>query len=486
MKKFVSLLLVLAMLFSFGILEAATAEELPTLKFLISSSFFDIEGDVTAEATQRLSGYNIEYELLNGTTQLMLMISSGEPYDYVTLSKTNWDLMMSNGALTDITDLLAEYGPHITEGYTTVWPSVTVDGRIYGIPSVAAQPNSLNRSMIARKDLLDAIGYTEDKLPTTLDAFIKMLEDLKAAYPDMIPLTSEKQYIYTNIASSFNVLGEQSCYQYVDGHVICVLDNPNLEAYITTMRDLYARGLLDVDMPAQDKKASQSKFAAGQAVIEYASWNGCESYIASLGELVPTSEWEVLPLLEDENGKVHSQVKSGVAAYGGFPVTGEHTIDAIKAINNMMEPTNYKEIVLGVEGVHYQMVDGEIVPIQPAFTDEKNNSNSFVGGFYREDVYPTYWEVRLKKSDILVKAFYSMRESLLDGGVASPTALAPTVTVVDNLSTLEGKITDTLVAVIAGTEPMSAIDDCRAYWKNNGGDKVVEFYDAWYNENIVK
>ena len=167
-------------------------------------------------------------------------------------------------------------------------------------------------------------------------------------------------------------------------------------------------------------------------------------------------------------------------------MTGEHTIDAIKAINNMMELTAYKEIVLGVEGVHYQMVDGEIVPIQPAFMEEKNNSNSFVGGFYREDVYPTYWEVRLKKSDILVKAFYSMRESLLDGGVQSPTALAPSVTVVDNLTTLEKKVSETLISIIAGTDDMSALEECRAYWKNNGGDLVVEFYDNWYNENIVK
>ena len=484
MKKLVSLFLLLVMLCS-ACVTGAVADDKPTLKFLISSSFFDIDGDVTAEATQRLSGYKIDYELLNGTDQLMLIISSGQAYDYVTLSKANYNLMMANEALADITDLLDQYGEHIKEGYSTLWPSVTVDGRIYAIPSTVAQPNSLNRAIVARKDLLDAIGYTSDKLPTTLDAFVKLLEDLKAAYPDMVPLTSEAHYIYTNIASAFNVMGEQSPYQYLDGHVISILDNPNLEAYLTTMRDLYARGLLDAEMPAMDKKQSQSKWAAGKAVMEYISWNGCESYIATLRELHPEMDFTVLPLLEDENGKVHSQVKSGVGAYGGFPVTGENTVDAIKAINNMMEGTNYKEIVLGVEGVHYEMVNGEIQPIQPAFTNEKNNSNSFVGGFYREDVYPTYWEVRLKKNADLERCFFEMREKLLDGGVASPTALAPTVTVIDNLTSLEKHLSDTLISIIAGSEDMSALEAERTYWSKNGGDKAVAFYDEWYNANVV-
>ncbi len=485
MKKLISLLLVAVLLLGLGMIGAQADEEI-TLKVLITSSYFDIDNDVTADLCRRLSGYNIEFEVINNTEQLMLIISSGQAYDYVTLSKTNYDLMMANGALVDISGLLTEYGPNITEGYSTLWPSVSVDGGIYAIPSAVPQPNSLNRAIIARKDLLEKIGYTEENYPLTVDAFVKMLEELKAAYPDMVPLTAPSGWLITNIASAYNVLGEQASYQVVDGHVISSIDSPNIEAYLTIMRDLYARGLLDQEMPALNAKTAQSKWAASNAVMEYVSWNGSESYIATLRELNPEAEFVVLPLLQDENGQVHSQVKSGVSAYGGFPVTGEHTEEAIKAINNMMQSDNYKELVIGVEGVHWEEVEGEIVPIQPAFTDEKNNSNSFVGGFYREDVYPTYWELRLKKSPDLQRCFYEMRSRLLDGGVDSPIALAPTVTVIDNLDSLHSKISSTLISIIAGTSDMSELEALRTYWSKNGGDQVIAFYDAWYNENIAQ
>ena len=487
MKKLISMLLIAVMLLSCSIFGALADEEVE-LTFLITSPTYDIEGDVTVQAVRRISGYKVNYEQLNGTEQLSLIISGEKDaaqYDFINLNKSRYNLMMSNEALADITDLLDEYGPNIKKAYSTLWPAVTVDGRIYAIPSTAAQPNSLNASIMARKDLLDAIGYTEDKLPRTLDGFIQMLRDVKAAYPDKVPLTMAKGYIITPITSAYNVLAEQAPYQYMDGHVISVLSNPNLEKYLETMRMLYKEELIDIEMPALDATTASNKWASGQAVMLYASWKGCDPYIAAMRELFPEMDYEILPLLEDENGKVHAQVYYGVGSYGGFPVTSKHLVDTIKAINNMMEDANYKELVLGVEGVHWEYRDGSIYPIQPAFNDEKNNSNSFLGGLYREDVYPIYWEVRLKKNNDIERCFYGMRGSLLDGGEQSPTAIAPTVTVVDNLNALEARISDTLVAIVSGSEEMSALEELRTYWNNNGGDKVVEFYDTWYNENIV-
>ena len=486
-KRLLSLFLIAVMLLSCGVL-GASAEDKPELTFLITSPTYDIEGDVTVQAVRRISGYQINYEQLNGTEQLSLIISGDKEasqYDFINLSKARYNLMMSNEALTDITDLLDEYGPNIKAAYSTLWPAVTVDGRIYAIPSTAAQPNSLNASIMARKDLLDAIGYTEDKLPRKLDDFIQMLRDVQAAYPDMVPLTMAQGYIVTPIASAYNLLAEQAPYQYLDGHVISVLDNPNLEKYLETMRMLYNEHLIDIEMPALDATTASNKWAAGQAVMLYASWKGCDPYIAAMRELFPDMDYEILPLLEDENGKVHAQVYYGVGSYGGFPVTSKNTVDTIKAINTMMEDANYKELVLGVEGVHWEYRDGAIYPIQPAFNDEKNNSNSFLGGLYREDVYPIYWEVRLKKNNDIERCFYGMRDSLLDGGEQSPTAIAPTVTVVDNLNALETRIKDTLVAIVSVSEDMSALQSLRDYWNANGGDQVVEFYDTWYNENIA-
>ena len=476
MKKLLSMLLVLVMLVGTTMISASADDEKPTLKFLIGAGFFDLDSDIGWEVCQRVSGYNIEFEVINGAEQLMLIIASGQAYDYCFLNKTNFNLMLGEGALMDITDLLKTHGSNITEAITTLWPATTVDGRIYAIPATAAQPMSLPNSMVARMDLLRAIGY--DELPTTLDGFTKMLEDIKAAYPDMIPLAASQSWMMTNISSAFNLVGE---YQLIDDKIVHLTDNPNLEAYMAYMQDLYSRGLLDAEMPAVTANDMRSKWSSSKAVIMYGGWGGVETPIGALRQLVPEMEYAVLPLLEDANGQVHAEVKFGATQYGAIPVTSEHPEEAMDAINNLIQIDNFTEIVLGIEGVHYTVTeDGAYLPIQPAFNEEKNNSNVFISGFYREDVYPKMWEGRLAKNADLQDVFYKYRSSLLDGGVISPIALAPAVTLVDNKTTLDSRVTDTLLAIVAGSKDLSELASLREYWNENGGDKIVEFYNDWY------
>ena len=110
MKKLLAMLLVLSLTLGLGLgIVSASAEDI-TLKFLISAGFYDLENDLGWKVCQRVSGYKIDYEVINGTEQLMLIITSGQEYDYTYLNSKNYSLMMSEGALMDITVLLNEFG----------------------------------------------------------------------------------------------------------------------------------------------------------------------------------------------------------------------------------------------------------------------------------------------------------------------------------------------------------------------------------------
>jgi putative aldouronate transport system substrate-binding protein len=449
------------------------------LRFLISSSFYDLESDLGWQTAERVAGYKIDFEVLNGTEQLMLIIASGEPYDYVYLTRNNYDLLLNEGALIDITDLLKQHGGNITNAITTLWPAVTVNSRIYAIPSTVAQPNALQTSIVYRKDLLDKAGISP---ASTAEEFYTMLKRLKAAYPDMIPLTAAGSYEHGGyfippITSAFGIRG---LWQEENGAVVPIVKHPRIRAYIEYVRRLYAEDLLDKEMPALQYNAAQAKWTSGRAVMFHAGWNGIETPIGALRELQPQMRYDVFPLLKDEQGNIHAEARSGVGAYGGFPATSKHPAEAIKAVNNMIELKNFTEIALGVEGRHYSLKDGVYYPIQPAFNDEKINSNVFIAGFYREDVYPKMWESRLMKNDDLKYVFDAMKASLQGKGIKSPVALAPAVTVINNLGALNTYVRDNLIAIVAGTKPMSALDDLVRYWDANGGDKVTEFYNNWY------
>lgn len=194
-------------------------------------------------------------------------------------------------------------------------------------------------------------------------------------------------------------------------------------------------------------------------------------------------EYDVLPLMPDATGKVHGRMEYGLFAYGAIPVTCERPEETIAVINNQIKEESFTEIVLGVEGTHFEYDEnGNYKLIQPAFNEEKNNSNVFVNGFLREDIYPKMWETRLTKNADLEWIFKTYKASLQDAGVKDPTALAPAVTVVGNKVALDTYVKDNLTAIVAGTKSLGDLEAVRAYWSANGGKEVEEFYNNWYSK----
>jgi putative aldouronate transport system substrate-binding protein len=455
------------------------AEPKPTLKWLVSSSFYDLEADAGAKITREVSGYNIEFQVISGVEQLMLIISSGESYDYVYLSPANYNLMMNNNALMDITEPLGKYGGNITKSITTLWPATTVNGKIYAIPSTIAQPGSLLNSIVARGDLLDTAGI---KVPTTIDGFYETLVAIKKAYPKMIPLTTDAKsgyggYFVPNLAGAFGITGT---WQDVKGTITPIIKHPNLKAYLEYMAKLYKEGLLDVEMPALSSKDKVAKWTSSKSVMMVNGWNGIETAIGALRELEPNMKTAVLPIMIGKDGTQVAEKRSGVGAFGAIPVTSKHPVDSIKALNSIMEMNNFTRIAMGDEGKHYTLnSDGSYKLIQPAFNNERVNSNVFVSGFYREDVYPKMWEARLSKNADLETTFNAFKASIAKIGVDNPVSLAPAVTVVDNMQALDTYVMDALNGIVAGVTPVDQLDKVIAYWDSNGGTKIEKFYNEW-------
>lgn len=409
----------------------------------------------------------------------MLIISSGEPYDYVYLSPANYNLMMNNNALMDITEPLDKYGGNIKKAITTLWPATTVNGKIYAIPSTIAQPGSLLNSIVARGDLLDTAGI---KVPTTIDGFYETLVAIKKAYPKMIPLTTDAKsgyggYFVPNLAGAFGITGT---WQDVKGTITPIIKHPNLKAYLEYMAKLYKEGLLDVEMPALSSKDKVAKWTSGKSVMMVNGWNGIETAIGALRELEPNMKTAVLPIMIGKDGTQVAEKRSGVGAFGAIPVTSKHPVDSIKALNSIIEMNNFTRIALGDEGTHFSMnSDGGYKLIQPAFNNERVNSNVFVSGFYREDVYPKMWEARLSKNADLETTFNAFKASIAKIGVDNPVSLAPAVTVVDNMQALDTYVMDALNGIVAGVTPVDQLDKVIAYWDSNGGTKIEKFYNEW-------
>lgn len=149
---------------------------------------------------------------------------------------------------------LIERNPSITAEYEMS------DGSVYAL----ASSNFQSMTIWTRQDLLDAIGA---KQPTTIDEFTQLLRDVKAAYPDMIPLTSPMSLKVLEVMS--NAFGVQ--YSIIQDKNGTFYDPTLTEEYKTFMdwiKMLYEEGLIDKELPTNTSYgAIRSKYNDGKAVM---------------------------------------------------------------------------------------------------------------------------------------------------------------------------------------------------------------------------
>jgi len=121
------------------------------------------------------------------SSKMLVMSASGDKWDL------NFDAdwlgfyqMSSKGAYLPLNDLLPKYAPTLYAKYQemNLLPSVTVNGKILGLPWTMAQ--NTRPYFTWRADLAEKAGLNvpNDSIKTVEDV-VKLLRDLKTAYPDM-------------------------------------------------------------------------------------------------------------------------------------------------------------------------------------------------------------------------------------------------------------------------------------------------------------
>jgi len=149
---------------------------------------------------------------------------------------------VQQGAIIPLDGLLETHGQDITGRWRDDdWARVRsdIDGRIYGIPAISDLSQAF--SLMLRADWLEALGLD---VPVTLDEWVAVLEAVRHGDPrgDGVQVVP-----YSGLLRPWmNAFGIQSTdWQVVDGKYIAFYEHPNYIEYVTFMRDLYARGLID-------------------------------------------------------------------------------------------------------------------------------------------------------------------------------------------------------------------------------------------------
>ncbi|UQZ83073.1 Lipoprotein LipO precursor [Paenibacillus konkukensis] len=467
---------------------AATAGPKPELKALQIWQKDDYNTYPVAKFLEQATGYKVQYDMLpqdKPQDKLNILIASGEPYDVVTTAgTTDFKALYSDyakkGALVDLGPLLDKYGPNIKAAVDPeALEAAKVDGKLYAIPTKSLF--TVNTSLFIRQDWLDKVGM---KAPTTLDELTAVLKAFKEKDPGgngdkNIPLTvSGEAPFIANIVGAF---GMPNFWNDVNGKLTPRVMDPAYKDYVAFVTDLFKQGLLDKEYAANKDATAKEKFTSGRAGMIMMNWSDVPAIMDALTKNVPAATGGFIPALTGKNGQVGLSATKGFDRITFIPKASKHPEDTVKWLNAKLEKDTFKTMAIGEENKHYTLKDGNYTPINPIFTDERNQANNFLTGTDDKN-YPIYWQARVRKDMRLFDAWNFMnRVQPETTKVADLLGYAPYMPefskTFQSLNTMAGDYTTKL---IFGAEQIGNLDAFLTKYKAAGGDASYKEVNDWY------
>lgn len=299
--------------------------------------------------------------------QLSVLMAAGTAPDvsftYNSGAVYNW---AKQGGLTDLTQLLSEYGSQLQSYIGDAMNYGVFDSKQYAV--VARRVNLEKYTSVIRQDWLDKaqlpVPKTTEETYNTLKKFKEMNLGGNRTFPLSFALTPDS---YEPIIWSF--IKEQSDEaRYLRSVTIGSREYPILadghKDGVRFLNKLYNEGLIDPDFALdKDKKKKEENFVNGYTGIMTSDvtqyyFGGEESQVNQLEKNVPGAS--VTPLLPwtDFEGKTRQPSYTPSGMYIIVPSFSKRSVEAVKYLNWMAQDEVIQYMAFGQEGVHHDVVDG--------------------------------------------------------------------------------------------------------------------------------
>lgn len=481
-RKLVTLCLMLSMMLG-GL---AIAEEAPVdIIYLYSNDNFDPETDLTRQLILEELNVNIIPEMGIEDDKLNLIMASGQEYDAIKMNDKRYLLTtyINNGVVQDLTDLIEEYGPNLKAAFSQeVWDQVSVDGRIYAIPE--SDSTDIENGIVVRKDWLDKLGL---EIPTTVDEFYDML----VAFSKMDPAEVGVEYIipfaasghesmlsFNGLTQAFGIPNTPQDYIEVDGRLVVGYDLPETKEYVAFINKLYQEKLLDADFPATQTAALVDKVGSGVVGCAALScWDS--SALRTLRTNFEGADLVYLPPLSKDGSTPRINARGGLKNFLIVPVASEKAAEVVKYCNDFLADEHYTRLILGDEGVHYEVKDGSYYPIFPAFND-MNKGRWFYPTNDGEKYTPLFAARAHKELEMgeMWDDLNAKGEAYKYTEISRFSPLLPEYT--EYSAALTAMSRENLMKMVIDTAELEKYDGFVADWFAKGGRELADAMNAWY------
>lgn len=354
----------------------------------------------------------------NSVELFNVTIASGDLPDIVhSNQKPIYDTYGMEGAFEPLNDLIDQYAPNIKafyEEHPEVKQFATApDGNIYFITIVL--DGAVAKGWFIRQDWLDQLNLD---VPTTVDEMYNVMKAFREQDPNGNGEKDEVPF-FARLASApldFLVFWNANRGLYLeDGNIGY---GPYEDAYQTGIENIakwYQEGLIDQEIFTRGTQGRDIMLRENRGGITNDWLGSTAEYNDIVKETV--AEFAFLPMLPPASvdGKIRVETRRNKLGSSGWGIasTSEHKIEAIKYFDFWFSEEGRRLMNFGIEGVHYDMVDGK-----PQFKEEILNAEQgtlaklqedgaqIEIGFHQDFEYERQWsnEIALQAEDMYVKA----------------------------------------------------------------------------------
>jgi putative aldouronate transport system substrate-binding protein len=380
-----------------------------------------------------------------------------------------------------------EIGPYLDEFENLkklkepILKNTMVDGKLYSL--YIGRPLA-RQGMIYRKDWADNLGLSA---PKNVDEFYEMLRAFTYDDPDgdgvnnTIGLTDRNDLVYGAFDTVASWFGVPTNWGFKDGEL-----RPKFmfDEYIEVMdffKKIRDNGLMNQDFATTSKTDQVNLLTSGKAGVYVGSMQDINSLHKDTQANNPNAELSVHALIEGPGGKLSTWAIPGynnvVLFYKGA-IKDENKLRKILAyFDKMMTPEVSNLMYWGIEGVHYEVVDGKAKASSDSDLinrDVKGYKDSVIGESETNGSLPPYIDLPARQ---LAEELILENEKI---AIHDPTAALDSATYNEKGLQLDEIWKNATYQYIYGQIDkagfQAAIDD----WLKRGGEDVIrEFNEAY-------
>lgn len=238
---------------------------------------------------------------------------------------------------------------------------------------------------------IDLLEEQNIPMPTSWDELYDAMLKVKAKHPEMTGFgsrNSSTNYLLGQFAYPLGTGGytgfdkEQGIYyEPVEDKYIYGPTDSRFPLVIEFMAKAYKDGLLDPDYAIMNKDQMFEKLSSGKMMFVYdnCSFTG-RIYNPALKEISPTARFELVPPLKNSTGSTRAyRYEMDWGTGMAISSQSKNVADVMKFVNWMYTDEGRMITNFGVEGEHYNIVDGQPVIVDSIVEKAKASPDHFVG-----------------------------------------------------------------------------------------------------------